>query len=241
MTGREQPNKRVSEHGRESIDLIDRTITQIKGPFIFILVALIVIWILLPQLPSWIDIHFGIRYKLFFTIYALAIALFLALLNLGPISQPKSKWGVVLSIVLAYLLAIGLPLSVGIIYPQYEIPESVEEIGEPMTMEELGKEIFLRPDIGCFACHSIEAVGIRGGERAPDLSNAGELAGTRIPGETAEEYFTNRIKKGADPERFIVPGYPPIMPPFGERLTDVEIANLVAFLKSLKGGESGTE
>lgn len=224
---------------RETEDLRYGTITQIKGSIIFILAALAVVWILLPLLPSWIGLHFGIQYKLFFTIFAFGIGLFFALLNLGSIYQPRSKLGIISGIILAYMFAIGLPLSLGILYPQFEIPKSVEEKEETIAMEEMGKEIFLRPDIACFACHSIEAVGIRGGTRAPDLSHIGELAGTRVPGESAEEYLTERIKRGSDPAHFIVPGYPPVMPPFGQRLTEEEITNLVAFLKSLNGDKNG--
>ncbi len=53
-----------------------------------------------------------------------------------------------------------------------------------------------------------------------------------------EEYLKEHIKRGSDPNYFIVPGFAPIMPPFGMRLNEEQLNDSAAFLMSLKEKKS---
>ncbi len=226
---------------------------RIKGPVLFAGVSLAVIWGLLPLVPlSW-GVHFGVAYLIFFSLAVLSAALFFVLLNWGPIGKPNSPLMTFASILLVYVATVGGLVAFGLwYYPQFEIPKPVVEKEKPeeTAAEERGKEVFLSPTVGCFACHSIEALGIRGGTRGPDLSEVGKQAEVRQPGISAEDYLRESIvnpwacftplpggelvecQPTADPAKT----YPPLMPPgFGERLSEEQLNNLIAFLKSLKG------
>jgi hypothetical protein len=61
------------------------------------------------------------------------------------------------------------------------------------AVEKRGKEVFLSPQFSCFACHTIEALGIRGGQRGPDLSSVGRQAEVRKRGLSAEDYLRESI------------------------------------------------
>lgn len=102
----------------------------------------------------------------------------------------------------------------------------------------------MSPSVGCFACHSIEALGIRGGQRGPDLSEVAKQAQSRKPGMSAEEYLRESI---IDPQACLTPlpgsglvecqltadpakTYPPLMPPgFGNRLTTEQLLKSLLF------------
>ncbi|MBI3962243.1 MAG: c-type cytochrome [Deinococcus sp.] len=207
---------------------------RVRGPLTFTLLGLAVIWVLLPLLPAGSGLHFGSQYRVFFSIVVASAGLFFALLNLGPLPQPRSQWGVLGSIALVYLATVGVLVAIGVLYPQFEVPRPTEEAAG-VTAEERGQALFLSPEVGCFACHSITAIGVRGGQRAPDLSGVGSRAAARVPGESAEGYIGEHIKRGSDQNYFVVPGFAPIMPPFGQRLSQGQLADLVAFLKGLTG------
>jgi mono/diheme cytochrome c family protein len=83
---------------------------------------------------------------------------------------------------------------------------------------------------GCFACHRSETLG-RGGKIGPAWDPLPEVAGTRVPGMSAEEYVLQSI---IDPQAFTVEGFEDkaeLMPTdFGSRLSEDELNLLVDFL-----------
>ncbi|HNB50898.1 MAG TPA: c-type cytochrome [Anaerolineales bacterium] len=98
-----------------------------------------------------------------------------------------------------------------------------------------GKSVFLTQ--GCIACHTIQ--GVSTGAVGPELTQVGTNAETRVAGQSAEEYIHTSI---IDPNAFIVSDCPPgpcanpsVMPlTFGETLSEQQLADLVAYLLSLK-------
>ncbi|MBI2310966.1 MAG: c-type cytochrome [Betaproteobacteria bacterium] len=221
---------------------------RVKGPGIFALAGLAAIWVLLPMVSDSWGIRFGAPYRVFFSLAVLGSALFFILLNWGPIPAPGSPLTTFASIFLVYGATVGGVMSFGLwYYPQFEIPKPAVE---QARAQERGKQAFLSPAANCFACHSIEALGIRGGTRGPDLSAVGAQAEARKSGTPAEDYIRESIVNpaacltplpasglaeclpAADPART----YPPLMPPgFKDRLSDEQINDLVTFLMGLKG------
>jgi len=231
----------------------EKTLWQrIRGPVIFIGISLVVIWGLLPLIPPGWGIHFGVPYLIFFSLAVLSAGLFFILINWGPIRAPNSPLATFASILFVYLATVGGLVAFGLwYYPQFEIPKPSAEQSQEKEDEaaiERGKEVF--QTFGCFACHSIEALGIRGGQRGPDLSGVGKLAENRKQGLSAEAYLKESI---IDPRACFTPlpdsglteclstadpakTYPPLMPPeLGARLSEEQLNDLIAFLKSLKG------
>ena len=224
---------------------------RVKGPAIFALASLAVIWIALPSLPAGWGIQFGMPYRIFFTLALLGAALFFALLDWGPIRQPSSPLLIFASIVAIYVATVGGVMAFGLwYYPQFEVPKAAGARGEEQAAEKRGREVFLSATANCFACHSIEALGIRGGQRGPDLSDAGKQAQARKPGMSAEDYLRQSIvdpwecftplpgsgllecQPAADPANT----YPQLMPPGSQdRLSRRELDDLVAYLKNLDG------
>lgn len=226
---------------------------RVKGPAVFAVAALVVIWAGLPQFPAAWGVRFGAPYLGFFSLATLGAALFFALLNWGPIRQPESPLAVFASILFVYVATVGGMVAFGYwYYPQFETPAAAAtKAGAGETgVEKRGKAVFLDPAFGCFACHTIEALGVRGGQRGPDLSDAGKQAGIRKPGMSADDYLRESIvnpwacltplptsglaecQAAADPAKT----YPQLMPPgFKERMTEGQFNDLVAFLKSLRG------
>lgn len=228
-----------------------------KGPLLFVSISLAAIWLLLPLIPAEWGLRFGLLHKLFLSGVFVSGGLFFALLNwvsqraqrhraMNGINSPP-QWAP-LGILVVYLATVGFSLAVGVLYPQFEPPRAVvkrEEKPAEVEQEKLraaierGKELFF--SMGCYACHPIEALDIRGGQRGPDLSNAAEQAtvhAQRAGATSPEEYLKEHIKRGSDPNYFIVPGYAPIMPPFGARLNPEQLNDSTAFLMSLKEKKS---
>ena len=86
---------------------------------------------------------------------------------------------------------------------------------------------------GCLACHSLdEGVTIVG----PSWYGLGDRAGSRVEGQSAEEYLYRSI---VSPDDYVVEGFPPgIMPQiYGDTLNEQEIADLIAYLLTLKAEE----
>lgn len=224
---------------------------RVKGPAIFALASLAVVWIAMPSLPAGWGIQFGTPYRIFFTLALLGAALFFVLLNWGPVGQPSSPLPIFASILAIYVGTVGGVMAFGLwYYPQFEVPRDAGAKGTEQAVEKRGRDVFLGATANCFACHTIETLGIRGGQRGPDLSDAGKQAQVRKPGMSADEYLLQSIidpwacftplpgsslvecQPTADPAKT----YPQLMPPGSkERLSERELNDLVAFLKSLTG------
>jgi len=225
---------------------------RVRGPAIFAASALLLIWGGLPWLPAAWGVRFGAPYLTFFSLAAVGAAGFFMLLNWGPVRQPRSALATFASILLVYVATVGGMVAFGTwYYPQFETPKvaAPKPSGES-AVEKRGKEVFLSPQFGCFACHTIEALGIRGGQRGPDLSVAGKEAEVRKPGVSAEDYLRESI---VDPWACFTPlpasgliecqaavdpakTYPQLMPPGAkERMSKEQLDDLIAFMKSLRG------
>ncbi|MBK8986766.1 MAG: c-type cytochrome [Chloroflexi bacterium] len=97
--------------------------------------------------------------------------------------------------------------------------------------------VAIAQQMGCFACHRSESLG-RGGTIGPGWDELSEVAASRVPGLSAEEYVHQSI---VDPRAFVVEGYEDqalTMPvDFGQRLSDEEMDLMVNFLLSLADDE----
>ncbi len=81
---------------------------------------------------------------------------------------------------------------------------------------------------GCIGCHN---AGSGGGTTGPNLGHIATEAETMKPGMDARSYISESIH---DPQAFIVPGFPPVMPSFRGTLTEDEINSVIAFLLTKK-------
>jgi mono/diheme cytochrome c family protein len=221
----------------------------------FAVAALALIWGALPWVPAGWGVRFGTPYLIFFSLATVGAALFFVLLSWGAIRQPRSGLATFTSILFVYVATVGGMMAFGYwYYPQFETPKpgAVTPAAPEGAAEKRGREIFLNPSFSCFACHTIEALGIRGGQRGPDLSQAGKQAELRMPGMSAEQYLRESIidpwacytplpasglvecQQTADPSKT----YPQLMPPGAkERMTAGQVNDLVAFLKGLRGAD----
>ncbi len=224
------PNEEQHGTRRTNNGLRQRVGRLLRGPLGYSLVLLAIVWLVFPLMPEDTGLRFGEGYRVFFSVIIVAGGLFIALLGLGPIRQPRSDLGVLVSIVLVFVVPVGLLVAAGNAYLQFETPSAEEDTGVVLTSEERGEELFWGSEFGCFRCHAIAG---QGGTRAPDMSGVATRAGTRIPGVSAEEYIRGHIQEGAG-YRFNVPDYPGIMPAFSALLSDEELEALVQFLLSLK-------
>ena len=245
----------AGEHGSEGIApaLAPRERWwRVKGPVLFAAAGLGVIWGGLPWLPAAWGVRFGAPYLVFFSLAVAGSAGFFVLLNWGPIRPPGSPLTTFASILLVYVATVGGMVAFGHwYYPQFETPRAAApRPAEESAAEKRGKAVFLNPAFACFACHTIEALGVRGGQRGPDLSDAGKQAEMRKRGVSAEDYLRESI---TDPGACFTPlpgsgliecqpavdpakTYPQLMPPGAkERMSETELNDLVAFMKSLTG------
>jgi hypothetical protein len=124
---------------------------------------------------------------------------------------------------------------VGQMVPQKEVqPPKESAINANMTtsdMVKIGQEIMSGKGI-CLTCHT---VGKTGALRFPDLAGIGGKAATRVPGLSDVEYLAQSLY---EPTAFVVPGFPPAMPPVNQPpigLTDQEILCVIAALQTLGG------
>lgn len=89
---------------------------------------------------------------------------------------------------------------------------------------------FLFTQMGCITCHSG-----RDDARGPSVDGIFGAEVTLLGGETLvrdEEYLRESI---AESNKRVVQGYTPLMPSFSNQLTDEDVMNLVAYIKSLDG------
>jgi hypothetical protein len=124
---------------------------------------------------------------------------------------------------------------VGQLVPQKEVfPPKEVVMKKDMTeadMMKTGKEIMEGKGL-CLTCHTI---GKTGALRFPDLEGVDVRAKSRVPGLNDVEYFAQSLY---EPNAFIVPGFPPAMPPINKPpigLTDQEILCVIAALQTLGG------
>ncbi len=78
----------------------------------------------------------------------------------------------------------------------------------------------------CAACHNTSDQQLVG----PGLAGIGERAGTRVSGQSADDYLRASIQA---PGEFIVEGFQPIMPAFPQ-ISDGDLDNLIAYLMTLE-------
>lgn len=130
----------------------------------------------------------------------------------------------------------GFYTYVGQLVPQKEVYPPVEVVlskdMSPDEMRRVGREIMDGKGL-CFTCHTL---GKKAGPlRFPDLEGIGARAAHRVEGLSDVDYLAQSLY---EPEKFIVPGFNPGMPPIGKPpigLTDDEILAVIAYLQSLGG------
>jgi mono/diheme cytochrome c family protein len=133
------------------------------------------------------------------------------------------------------LATTGFYTYVGQMVPQKEVqPPKETALGADMSTAEMvkvGQEIMSGKGL-CLTCHT---VGKTGALRFPDLAGVATRAKTRVQGLNDVEYFAQSLY---EPTAFVVPGFPPAMPPMNQppfSLTDKEILCVIAALQSLGG------
>jgi hypothetical protein len=133
------------------------------------------------------------------------------------------------------LATTGFYTYVGQMVPQKEVqPPKEAAIGSNMTtadMVKVGREIMEGKGI-CLTCHTI---GKSGALRFPDLEGIGARAKTRVPGMGDVDYLAQSLY---EPTAFVVPGFPPAMPPANQPpigLNDQEILCVIAALQAIGG------
>ena len=142
---------------------------------------------------------------------------------------------VILRIALLVLATTGFYTYVGQMVPQKEVQPPEETVmNAAMTTAEMvtiGRGIMEGKGL-CLTCHTI---GKTGALRFPDLGSIGANAGSRVKGLSDVEYLAQSMY---EPTAFVVPGFPPAMPPVNMPpigLTDEEILSVIAALQSLGG------
>lgn len=133
------------------------------------------------------------------------------------------------------LATTGFYTYVGQMVPQKEVqPPKETAFGSDMTaadMDKIGREIMEGKGL-CLTCHTM---GKSGALRFPDLAGIGARAKTRVPGLSDVDYLAQSLY---EPTAFVVPGFPPAMPPVNKPpigLNDQEILCVIAHLQSLGG------
>src|SRR6476619_4904141 len=134
------------------------------------------------------------------------------------------------------LATTGFYTYVGQMVPQKEVqpPQEVAIKGDLTTadMVKIGREIMEGKGL-CLTCHTIGKSA--GPFRFPDLAGVDSRAKSRVAGLSDVEYFAQSMY---DPTAYVVPGFPPAMPPINKPpigLTDQEILCVIAYLQTLGG------
>lgn len=139
------------------------------------------------------------------------------------------------------LATTGFYTYVGQMVPQKEVqPPQDATIRSDMTSAEMatiGRQIMEGKGL-CLTCHTIGKT--TGPFRFPDLAGVDGRAKTRVPGLNDVEYFAQSMY---EPTAFVVPGFPPAMPPINKPpigLNDQEILCVIAYLQTLGGAPTVT-
>ena len=133
------------------------------------------------------------------------------------------------------LATTGFYAYVGQMVPQKEVqPPEETVLATDLTtadMAKVGREIMEGKGL-CLTCHTI---GKTGALRFPDLAGVDGRAKSRVAGLSDVEYLAQSMY---EPTAFVVPGFPPAMPPINQPpigLTDQEILCVIAYLQTLGG------
>ena len=103
-------------------------------------------------------------------------------------------------------------------------------VGDPVAGEALFAQTLIGSQPGCITCHSLEpGVTIVG----PSIAGIGAEAGSRVSGQSAEEYLRLSI---TDPGAYVVEGFAAGLMPagFADELSEEQLNDLVAYMLSLK-------
>jgi mono/diheme cytochrome c family protein len=133
------------------------------------------------------------------------------------------------------LATTGFYTYVGQMVPQKEVqPPEETAISSDLTTDDMvkvGRQIMAGKGL-CLTCHTI---GKSGALRFPDLDGIGARAKDRVPGLSDVDYLAQSMY---EPTAFVVPGFPPAMPPMNQPpfgLTDQELLCVIAALQTLGG------
>lgn len=149
-------------------------------------------------------------------------------------TRNKFRWGAICFTITALLILSAIPWW----RPLLRLPASVQSVPAVLTVDDLpegdaanGAILYEQGADGanaCRACHSLTDERLVG----PGFAGVYERAGSRVAGQTAETYLQQSI---VEPAAHLVDGYANIMPPdYGELFSAQELADLIAFLKSLE-------
>ncbi len=100
--------------------------------------------------------------------------------------------------------------------------------GDAKAGETLFAQATIGANPGCKTCHSLDGTQLVG----PTMQGYAARAGTRVQGESAEQYTRLSI---TDPNAHVVEGYAQgVMPSFKDALNETQLNDLVAYLLTLK-------
>jgi hypothetical protein len=129
----------------------------------------------------------------------------------------------------------GFYTYVGQMVPQKEVqPPQETVLGAELTTADMAKvgRTIMEGKGFCLTCHTI---GKTGALRFPDLEGIGARARSRVAGMSDVDYLAQSLY---EPTAFVVPGFPPAMPPVNKPpigLSDQEILCVIAYLQTLGG------
>ncbi len=126
---------------------------------------------------------------------------------------------------------LGDALAQAIVHPQGGYDKWYQDIsGPPLDLPpiELGQRSYQMR--GCSQCHSLDGSKLVGPSFGGFLSREHKLADGSVV-QPDDAYIRESI---VDSQAKVVQGFEPVMPPFRGRLHDLEVAGLIAFIKSQK-------
>ena len=109
--------------------------------------------------------------------------------------------------------------------PEPQVPEV--QVAADLSANARAGVALIQGRAGCIGCHVVGGVG---GQTGPPLTQIGAIAPTRT-GQSAEEYIRTSILQ---PQAYVVPGFPPVMPSFQGVLSDEEVSQIVEYLLTLQ-------